>query len=99
MRRPFPSVARSGNRPPAEKILADLLLESKTRYISPYDIAVAFAGLDDRERAFAHLNQASEKHSGFLLFVSSDPRFKALRPESRFQDLLRRMRFPATVRT
>jgi len=86
--------ARSGNRPPAEKILADLLSESKTRYISPYDIAVVYAGLGDRERALAHLNQASEEHSGFLLFVNSDLRFAALRPDARFQDLVRRMRFP-----
>ncbi len=86
--------ARSGNRPPAEKILADLLADSKTKYISPYDIAVVYTGLGDKERALAWLNKAYEEHSGFLLFVNSDPRFKALRPDARFQDLLRRVRFP-----
>ncbi|MCC6343661.1 MAG: protein kinase [Bryobacterales bacterium] len=86
--------ARSGNRPPAEKILADLLSESKTKYISPYDIAVIQAGLGDRERALIHLGRASEEHSGFLPFVNSDPRFASLRPEVRFQELLRRMRLP-----
>lgn len=86
--------ARSGNRRVAEKILSDLLAESKTRYISPYDIAVVYTGLDDKERAFEWLNRAYEEHSGFLLFVNSDPRFKPLRPDPRFGDLLRRMRFP-----
>jgi len=86
--------ARSGNRERAEKILADLLAESKTRYISPYDIAVVHSGLDDKERAVEWLNRAYEEHAGFLIFVNSDPRFKPLRPDPRFQDLLRRMRFP-----
>jgi len=86
--------ARSGNRSAAEKILGELLEESKRKYISPYDIAVIYAGLDDKERAFQWLNTASGEHSGFLLFVNSDPRFKPLRREAPFQDLLRRMRFP-----
>jgi len=86
--------ARSGNRKPAEKILADLLAESKAKYISPYDIAVIYTGLEDKNQAFAWLNRAYEEHSGFLLFVKSDPRFKPLRTDTRFQDLLRRMRFP-----
>lgn len=86
--------ARSGNRSAAEKILGELLAESKRKYISPYDIAVIYAGLDDKERTFQWLNTAYEDHSGFLFFVNSDPRFRPLRREAPFQDLLRRMRFP-----
>jgi serine/threonine protein kinase len=86
--------ARSGNRPPAEKVLGELLAESKRKYVSGYDIAVIYAGLDDKERAFQWLNTAYEEHSGFLLFVNSDPRLRPLRPDPRFQDLLRRMGFP-----
>ena len=86
--------ARSGRRPAAEKILGDLLAESKSKYISPYDIAVIHTGLDDKDRAFEWLNTAYEERAGFLIFVNSDPRFKPLRSESRFQDLVRRMRFP-----
>ena len=87
--------ARSGRRPAAEKILGDLLAESKGKYVSPYDIAVIYTGLDDKERAFEWLNTAYEERAGFLIFVNSDPRFKPLRSEQRFQDLLRRMRFPS----
>lgn len=86
--------ARSGNRPPAEKILRDLLAESKQKYIPPYQIAVIYAGLDDKEQAIEWLNRAYEEHTGFLIFVNSDPRFRPLRSDARFQDLLRRMRFP-----
>jgi TolB-like protein/tRNA A-37 threonylcarbamoyl transferase component Bud32 len=85
--------ARSGDRPGAEKILGDLLAQSKTKYVSAYDIAVAYSGLD-RERTFEWLNRAYEEHAGYLLFFGSDPRFRSLRSDARFQDLLRRMRFP-----
>jgi TolB-like protein/Flp pilus assembly protein TadD len=86
--------ARSGNRPAAEKILADLLSQSKTKYVSPYDIAIVYTGLDNKETAIGWLNRGYEERSGFLLFVNSDPRFKPLRSDHRFGDLLRRMRFP-----
>lgn len=86
--------ARSGNRPPAEKILSDVLAESKSNYVSPYGIAVIYTGLDDRDRAFEWLNRAVEENTGFLIFVNSDPRFKPLRSDRRFGDLLRRMRVP-----
>jgi tetratricopeptide (TPR) repeat protein len=86
--------ARSGNRRTAEKVLSDLLAEAKSKYVSPYDVAVIYSGLEDGERTFEWLNRAYEEHSGFLLFVSSDPRFKPLRGDPRFQQLLRHMRFP-----
>jgi TolB-like protein/Flp pilus assembly protein TadD/predicted Ser/Thr protein kinase len=86
--------ARSGKRPAAEKILGEMLAESKSKYVSPYDIAVIYAGLDDRAQTFKWLNTAYEEHSGFLLFVNSDPRFKPFRLDPPFQSLLRRMRFP-----
>ena len=86
--------ARSGNRRTAEKVLSDLLAASTNDYVSSYDIAVVYAGLDDRQRTFEWLNRACDEHSGFLLFANSDPRFRPLRAERSFHDLLRRMRFP-----
>jgi tetratricopeptide (TPR) repeat protein len=86
--------ARSGDRRTAEKILGDLLAESKTKYVSAYDIAVAYSGLDDKARTFDWLNRAYQEHAGYLLFFSADPRFRTLRSDRRSQDLLARMRFP-----
>jgi len=85
---------RSGDRRAAEKMIGDLLAQTKTKYVSAYDIAVAYSGLDDREKTFEWLNRAYEEHAGYLAFISGDPRFKQLRSDRRFQDLLRRMRFP-----
>ena len=71
-----------------------MLADSKTKYVSAYDIAVAYSGLDDTDKTFDWLNRAYEEHAGYLAFFGGDPRFKQLRPDPRFQDLLRRMRFP-----
>jgi len=85
---------RSGDRRAAEKITGDLLAQAKSHYVSAYDIAVAYSGVDDREKTFDWLNRAYEEHAGYLVFLGGDPRFKQLRADGRFQDLLRRMRFP-----
>jgi tetratricopeptide (TPR) repeat protein len=83
--------ARLGNRPAAEKILEEMLASTSSKYASPYDIAVIYAGLADQNRAFEWLNKAFEEHSAFMVYMSSDPRLQPLRREPSFQDLLRRM--------
>ena len=44
--------AAIGQRANAEKILRELLENSKTRYVSPYMIATIYAGLGDKNRAY-----------------------------------------------
>ncbi len=87
--------ALSGNRSAAQTILDELLAQSKTKYVSAYDIAVIYTGLDDKGRTFEWLNRAYEERSGFLVFLKQDPRFRPLRRDPSFQDLLRRMGFPS----
>ena len=83
--------ASLGNRGAAEKILEELLAASKTKYVSPYDIAVVYAGLDDKTRTFEWLNKAYDEHAALMVYMNSDPRLQPLRSEPPFQDLLRRM--------
>lgn len=47
-----------GRRAEAEKILQDLELRSKSQHVSPYLIATIYAGLGDKDRAFAFLEEA-----------------------------------------
>ena len=89
-----PCVWRFGNRPAAEKIQGDLLANSKKKYVSPYDIAVTYAGLDDKGQTFEWLEKAYQEHSAFMVYMSSDPRFRPLRGDARFKDLLGRMGYP-----
>jgi len=87
--------ARTGKGAEAEKLLRDLLEQSKTGYVSPYMIATIYAGLGNKDRAFEYLEKAYEERSTDLsYFLKSDLRMDTLRSDPRFQDLVKRMGFP-----
>jgi tetratricopeptide (TPR) repeat protein len=71
--------AIAGNRELANALLAELTSEAKTRYISPYDIAVIHAGLGDVPSAIAQLHSAVEDRSAWMVFLNIDPRLDRLR--------------------
>ena len=66
---------------------------SRQRYVSPQNFALIHLGLGDKDRAFAWLERAYEERSFELLGFSGQP-FDELHDDSRFRDLLRRMRLP-----
>jgi serine/threonine protein kinase/Tfp pilus assembly protein PilF len=81
-----------GKRVEAEKVLADLLQQSKKSYVSPYMIATLYAGLGDREKAFSFLEKAYQERSPDIpYFLKADLRLDALRSDSRFQGLTHRV--------
>ena len=87
--------AAIGQRANAEKILRELLANSKTRYVSPYMIATIYAGLGDKDRAFEFLEKAyNERSSDIPYFIKADLRIDNLRSDPRFADLLRRIGLP-----
>jgi TolB-like protein/Flp pilus assembly protein TadD len=85
--------AVSGKRSEAISNLSSLEEQSKHHYISPYYIALIFAGLDDKERAFAWLDKAYSDRNEWLVWLKVDPRFDCLWADSRFPELLKRIGF------
>jgi hypothetical protein len=71
-----------------------LLERAKTEYVSPYEIAVIYAGLGDKDRAFEWLEKAYEERATLLVYFRMDPRIWSLHSDPRFQGLLDRMNFP-----
>ena len=57
-----------------------------------YDLALMCAGLGWTDDAFEWLNKAFEERSGWLTYLKAEPRLESLRGDSRFNDLLRRVR-------
>lgn len=71
--------AIAGHRAEAEATLTALRYEALTRYISPYDIAVIYAGLGDAASARAELEKAREDRSAWMVFYEVDPRLDSVR--------------------
>ena len=66
---------------------------TREEYVTPYGLAVIYAGLDDRPQAMTWLQNAYQDRSHWLVWLNLDPRFDNVRSDSRFQELLRRMKF------
>jgi TolB-like protein/DNA-binding winged helix-turn-helix (wHTH) protein/Tfp pilus assembly protein PilF len=81
-----------GKKTEAEKILRDLERKAKASSASPYTLATIYAGLGENEKAFEFLEKAySEKSLDLVRSIKSDMLLDGLRPDPRFQDLLRRV--------
>jgi hypothetical protein len=84
----------SGKRAEAIKKLDELKELSKRQHIQPYDIAVIYIGLGERDETFKSLGQACQERNGFLVFLKVNPIFESLRTDPRFADLLRCVGLP-----
>jgi TolB-like protein/Tfp pilus assembly protein PilF len=86
--------AVAGDIPEAQKLVDQLKTQSVEAYVSSYSIAEVYAGLGDRDKAFEWLQKAYEERSRALVFLRVEPSLDPLRPDPRFQDLLRRVGLP-----
>ncbi|MEP6743033.1 MAG: tetratricopeptide repeat protein, partial [bacterium] len=91
--------AVSGKKAEAEKILTDLITKSaKGSYVSPYNIAVIYAGLADKEKAFTWLERAYAERSYYLpVYLITDERLELLHADQHFKDLVRRIGLPGSM--
>jgi eukaryotic-like serine/threonine-protein kinase len=86
--------AVAGKRPEALGILHELLGMAAKQYVSPYSIALVYAGLEDKDQAFLWLNKAYAERSVRLINIAVHPRFANLRGDPRFADLVQRIGLP-----
>lgn len=86
------ALAKSGRRREAQAVLDEL--KTTKKYVSPTELAILYVGLGDKEAAIASLERAYAAHDLQLQYLKVDPHYDSLRPEPRFQDLLRRVGLP-----
>jgi TolB-like protein/DNA-binding winged helix-turn-helix (wHTH) protein/Tfp pilus assembly protein PilF len=84
--------AAIGKRTEAQELLADLKKRSSPGYSHGTEIAVIYAALGDKDQAMTWLEKGYEErfNPGVLL----RPGFDSLRPDPRFNDLVRRVGLP-----
>lgn len=88
--------AAAGKKGDATRVIARLRELSKQQYVSPFQMAVIYAGLDNRQMALDWLEKSREERFNWLPFLQVDPVFKNLRSEPRFLELSKSLGLPQT---
>jgi serine/threonine-protein kinase len=85
------ALAPLGRREEADEILHRLEDESRQHYVRSEILAMGYAAVGDRERAFAGLERAFQVRSAGLIYLHVDPGYKPLRADPRFGQLVERI--------
>jgi TolB-like protein/Tfp pilus assembly protein PilF len=87
--------AVSGKKSEAQKVLDHLKEASAHGWVAPYNVAVIYAGLGEKDQAFALLERAYKDRSYYMAtYLATDERLDNLRSDPRFADLRKRVGFP-----
>ena len=87
------ALAKSGDTAGAQKILDELLEDTKKKYVAPYGVALVYNALGDREQTLAWLERGFEERDHKMNLLKVDPKWKNLHGDPRFDELVRRIRF------
>jgi TolB-like protein/DNA-binding winged helix-turn-helix (wHTH) protein/Flp pilus assembly protein TadD len=86
--------AAAGKNTEALGVIDHLKKIAGTSYVSSYGLAQIYAALGNKPEALNWLQTAHDERAVWMAYLNVDPILDPLRPEPRFQDLLRRMNFP-----
>ncbi len=84
------ALAVAGKKAEARQLLGELQKRAKTAYVSAYDFAVIYTGLDERDAAFEWLEKTFVERDSRIVTIKVHPRFKKLRGDARFAALLKK---------
>jgi len=85
-------LARMGLLDEARQIRDRLLAVQQLRYVPPTSVAAIHAALGEKAQALDALDRAFDQRDTRLVYLKDDIRWDSLRSESRFNDLMRRMK-------
>jgi TolB-like protein/Tfp pilus assembly protein PilF len=85
------ALAKYGKLNEARRQLEELLKIAERHYVSPYNFALIFAGLNEPDRAFVWLERACTERADAMTYLKVDSRLDGLRHDPRFARLLRRV--------
>ena len=77
------------------QLITRLKASADTAYLSPYPVGVIYAGLGDRDQAFAWFERAfSDRSAQMPFYLATDNRMDPLRSDPRFVSLQQRIGLP-----
>jgi len=81
----------AGNLKRATETADKLKNMSQKGYVPPYDLAVIYAGIGNRDEALQWLQRAYKERCGELLYIKVDPRLGSLHTEPKYLALTKEM--------
>jgi tetratricopeptide (TPR) repeat protein len=70
------------------------MVQSRPAYASFYGLAICYAELGEKDKAFQALNRSYEIRESLIQRIKVDPRLSSLRGDPRFDELVRRIGLP-----
>ena len=86
------ALAKWGKPSEARTVLNALLKSSTETYVPPYNLALAYNAVGEREKAIDYLEKGFSEKDVRMVFLKIEPQWNSLRSEPRFVDLMKRMR-------
>jgi serine/threonine protein kinase/Flp pilus assembly protein TadD len=83
--------AASGRKDEALKVIGELKELSKRKHVSPYDMAVIYVALGEKNQAFAYLEKAYNERDDGVLYLKASPVWDSIRSDPRFKELLKKI--------
>jgi hypothetical protein len=75
----------------ARKVLARLSEQAKSRYVSPYALAVVLTALSDKAHALDELERGYDEGGFYISLITVDPLFDSLHGDPRFEALVQKI--------
>jgi hypothetical protein len=83
-----------GNKQGASRLLAELTELSKRKDVNPWEFAIVYTGMGDKDRAFEWLDKAYNERRADVAWIKAEPRMDPLRSDPRYKELLLRLGLP-----
>jgi DNA-binding winged helix-turn-helix (wHTH) protein/Tfp pilus assembly protein PilF/TolB-like protein len=85
--------AESGNTAEAQRMLKQLQLMAKTKYVPPFALALVYLGLKEKPEAIKALQESVQDRSTSMVYAKVDPSLDAVRSDPAFQAMVAKMQF------
>jgi len=87
------ALAKSGDVAQARGVLEELLTASRSRYVSPYGVALLYNALGEHDETLAWLERGYEVRDHKMNLLKVDPKWANLHGDPQYEDLVRRIGF------
>ena len=81
----------AGRKDAAISVVRELTANQNGTFVDPYLVAMVFASMNDRQKAFEWLNKGVAVRSPFMISLLSDPKWEPLRSDPRFTQVIQSM--------